>query len=101
MSTDEAEVVLGQPLLKTSSRGFDLWIYDNNAEVLFFGGPLVGWTTPSDLKVAKRTVDVWQRQPGSPAYPTIVLPRYTKRVERRRDVIADSGPLPSLYRVSN
>ena len=101
MSTEEAEVALGLPLLKTSARGFDLWIYDNNAEALFFGGPLVGWTTPSDLKVAKRTVDVWQRAPGGPTYPTFVLPRYTKRVERRRDANPESVGSPSLYRVSN
>ncbi len=101
MSADEATEALGLPLMKTSARGFDLWIYDNNAEALFFGGPLVGWTTPRDLKSVSRTVDVWQRTPGSTAPPSFILPRYTKRIERRRDVIPDSNSGSSLYKVSN
>lgn len=101
MSSDEATEALGLPLMKTSARGFDLWIYDHNAEVLFFGGPLVGWTTPCDLKVASLTVDVWQRPPGSTKPPSFILPRFTKRVERRRDVNLDSNSASSLYKVSN
>lgn len=38
---------LGKPLLRTAGRGFELWIYDHNAEVVFFRGPVIAWTAPS------------------------------------------------------
>jgi hypothetical protein len=46
MSQREIATVLGQPLLRTRSRGFEVWIYNSGGEVLFFRGPLFAWTAP-------------------------------------------------------
>ncbi len=44
MNGDEAVKLLGQPLLRTAARGFDVWIYDGRGEMIFSGGPLKAWT---------------------------------------------------------
>jgi hypothetical protein len=46
MSQREIATMLGQPLLRTGSRGFEVWIYNSGGEVLFFRGPLFAWTVP-------------------------------------------------------
>jgi hypothetical protein len=46
MSTEEAISALGQPLIRTSARGLDVWIYDSCGEVVFAGGPVKAWSTP-------------------------------------------------------
>ncbi len=87
MSTEQATEALGLPLIKTISNGFELWIYDNHAEALFYGGPLIGWTTPTKGSVPGRAVDVWEKKPGAPVTPSFVLPRLPppkRRVERQR-----------------
>ena len=106
MSVDEAMEALGDPLMKTSGRGFELWVYDNHAEVLFYGGPLVGWTTPSKGKAKGHAVDVWQRKPGTSETPLFILPRPTSQRNGidRRPVGAAGAAEESfgspLYRVS-
>lgn len=42
----EAAEALGQPLIRTHGRGFQVWIYDGQGEIVFAGGPALGWTTP-------------------------------------------------------
>ena len=101
MSTDEATERLGLPLIKTIGGGFELWIYDNNAEAVFYGGPLVGWTTPTKGTVAGQAVDVWQHKSGAPIAPLFILPRSpapVKRIDRRRDDGVYSSP---FYRLRN
>src|SRR4051794_6995105 len=74
MSAEQATEALGTPLIKNISNGFELWIYDNHAEALFYGGPLIGWTTPTKDTTPGRSVDVWVRKkPGVPATPSFVL----------------------------
>jgi hypothetical protein len=46
MPTEAAEV-LGKPLIRTYGRGFQLWIYDGAGEIVFGGGPALGWTVPA------------------------------------------------------
>lgn len=46
MSQREIVAMLGQPLLRTRSRGFETWTYNSGGEVLFFRGPLFAWTVP-------------------------------------------------------
>jgi len=46
MTPAQALAALGKPLIQTSGRDFDLWIYDQQTEVLFFRGPVVAWTAP-------------------------------------------------------
>jgi hypothetical protein len=101
MSTDEAAEALGLPLIRTVANGFELWIYDNHAEAVFYGGPLVGWTTPSKKNSVGRVVDVWQRKAGEPKAPMFILPRSSapkKRPEQRQDDGVYSLP---FYRIRN
>jgi len=44
ITPEEATKALGEPLLRRNSRGIDVWIYDGSGEVVFAGGPLLGWT---------------------------------------------------------
>ncbi|HEY8994043.1 MAG TPA: hypothetical protein VIM71_05240 [Lacunisphaera sp.] len=37
---------LGKPLIRTYGRGFEVWIYDSCGEVVFGGGPALGWSMP-------------------------------------------------------
>jgi hypothetical protein len=37
---------LGKPLIRTYGRGFEVWIYDSRGEVVFAGGPAMGWSVP-------------------------------------------------------
>lgn len=103
MSTEEAGEALGDPLLKNRGSGFELWIYDNGAEAVFYGGPLVAWTTPSTGKSTGQAVDIWQRKPGAEA-PVFILPRVwpvLKRPVSRTNDGGNAGLGISQYRVRN
>jgi hypothetical protein len=43
----QAAEALGRPLIRTYGRGFQVWIYDGCGEIIFGGGPTLGWTQPS------------------------------------------------------
>jgi hypothetical protein len=47
MSTRETAAILGQPILRSGAKGFELWIYSGGAEVLFHQGPVRAWTAPT------------------------------------------------------
>jgi hypothetical protein len=55
MDVDEAARQLGQPLIRTTGRGVEIWIYDGRGEVVFDGGPLKSWSvaTPSAESLAR------------------------------------------------
>ena len=65
MTVEDAEAALGAPLIRNEGRGFERWVYDGRAEVLFYGG-VIAWTAPastSTLSVyvqAHAPVEVWQ-----------------------------------------
>ena len=46
MSAEEAVAALGEPLIRTSARGLEVWIYDSCGEVVFSGGPVKDWSLP-------------------------------------------------------
>lgn len=46
MTAEETAAAIGKPLIRTSGRGYELWIYDSCAEVLFQHGPVAAWTVP-------------------------------------------------------
>jgi hypothetical protein len=52
MSSAETAAVLGQPLLRSGAKGFELWIYSGGAEVLFHQGPVMAWTAPTAVPTA-------------------------------------------------
>jgi hypothetical protein len=104
MTTDQAVEALGDPLIKTIGGGFELWIYDNHAEVVFYGGPMVGWTTPSKGKAIGRPVDVWQHPTAAIDSPVFILPRRRPLPVKRIDIRSqDAGSVDTLpfYRVRN
>lgn len=47
MNRFETQATLGKPLFKNIGRGFELWIYDNGAEVVCYRGAVVAWTAPA------------------------------------------------------
>lgn len=53
MTPTEAKSTLGEPLIRTHGRGFELWMYDSGAEVVCFLGVVVAWTGPE----GKRTTE--------------------------------------------
>jgi hypothetical protein len=46
VTTAQATEALGKPLIRTYGRGFEVWIYDGCGEVIFAGGPALGWSVP-------------------------------------------------------
>ena len=80
MSALETVAVLGQSvrLLVQSSplgNGFECWIYDRGAEVVFYGG-VIAWTVPSNSTAPSSTGEHWQFNQASPG--EVVLP-FTSR----------------------
>jgi len=59
MNRSDTTHALGDPLLKNSARGFEVWVYDGGAEVLCFMGVVVAWTAPNGVNSPEgRQVDV-------------------------------------------
>lgn len=59
LTSAETATVLGEPLIKSHGRNFDLWIYDSGAEVVYLYGIVVAWTSPAGVTTAGgRDVDV-------------------------------------------
>lgn len=73
MTADEALEVLGEPLLKSSGRGFEIWTFDKAGEAVFYGS-LVGWSTPVTRDTPRRVVDVWQPAEGQTERRPFILP---------------------------
>jgi len=71
MDPEEARAAIGAPLFRTAGRGFELWIYDNHAEILFFG-TVIGWTSPGSGAVAGAPHDIWRSNPQAVTYPTFL-----------------------------
>ncbi|HEX2860750.1 MAG TPA: hypothetical protein VHN79_03880 [Lacunisphaera sp.] len=46
VTPEQTTEALGKPLIRTYGRGFEVWIYDGRGEVVFGGGPALGWTVP-------------------------------------------------------
>lgn len=59
LTTAETAAVLGEPLIKSHGRNFDLWLYDSGAEVLYLYGIVVAWTSPAGITTnGGRDIDV-------------------------------------------
>jgi hypothetical protein len=107
MTADETEALLGTPLIRTSGHGFELWTYDNGAEVLLYGS-LIGWTNSGSTSVATRSFDIWRARRTESFSPTFleVLPRNaagsTQKVRAPRVVVPrDDVWLPVYVRRRN
>src|SRR5262245_11174114 len=64
MTRIETTTVLGAELGSSRGRGFEVAIYDNHAEVVYFNGQLVAWTAPVSSQSAAAPTDAWQFDQG-------------------------------------
>lgn len=91
MTPGETIGALGVPLIRSASRGFELWIYDGRAEVLFFRGPVIAWTAPKvSREVAPKPPEV-----AAPVAPTIVAPAPRTATPRRENGADGYDQLPA------
>ncbi len=77
MTGAEAAKLLGEPLIRTAGRGFQVWIYDGRGEAVFAGGPLKAWT------VAKPTAESLSRPA---ALDVLIRPARPLRLPRPQSV---------------
>ena len=85
MTPEEATTKLGLPLLRTTGRGFEIWTYDNGAEMLMYGS-LIAWTAPVSASLTERSADVWHKSGATVNYfPTFlsVLPNLPPKILNR------------------
>lgn len=73
MTAEDAEAVLGAPLIRNQGKGFEKWVYDGRAEVLFYGG-VIAWTAPGATSAAHSPVEVWQFYQAIPDRPRDPIP---------------------------
>lgn len=80
MNGDETLKLLGQPLVRTAARGYDVWIYDGRGEIVFAGGPVKSWSI------------------GAPTTESLVRPVARDVLLRpaRRSVTTRLAPTPAL-----
>ena len=92
MTTEEAEAALGAPLIRNEGRGFELWIYDSRAEVVFYGG-IVAWTAPASAPAIHAPAEVWEFYQATPNRPRDRIPLRKRAPSLREDapVAPDSG----------
>jgi hypothetical protein len=93
MMPGETAAALGAPLIRSASRGFELWIYDGHAEVVFFAGPVIAWTAPRGSVAA----DVHQSDPSVQPRSEQVAPSQKNAAPRRNSNSDGYEPLP-VYR---
>ncbi|HWA28299.1 MAG TPA: hypothetical protein VG734_21805 [Lacunisphaera sp.] len=62
MDAGEILSLLGEPILRSAARGFEVWTYDDGAEVVVCG-MVVGWTMPASVATAVRSQDIWRAHP--------------------------------------
>lgn len=60
MNRDEATNLLGAALITSAGRGFEVAVYDQRAELVYFEGKLVTWTAPLSSPAALPPVNTWQ-----------------------------------------
>lgn len=93
LTQEEATKLLGAPLVASRGRGFDVANYDQRGEVVFLGGRLVAWSTPTKKPPRPSPVGTWgfvqqpvrlpksslASRPSSPEQRAAVLPSYRWR----------------------
>ena len=90
MTQDEIVELLGQPLIRNSNRGFEVWIYDSKAEVVFNQGPVIAWTIPTPNPISEaRPIAM-----DLPLNTTKPLPYFTPKL-RPKPAPGERAPHPS------
>lgn len=91
MTPDEAFAALGQPLIRNSNRGYEVWIYDSKAEVVFHQGPVLAWTIPTPNPASEaRPIEM-----DLPMNPPKRLPYFVKPKRNQNSAAGEATPLPS------
>ncbi len=80
MNSGETVAALGQPLVRSKGREFELWIYDRGAEVVWFRGSVVAWTAPEGV-VAARGKQIDLSGLARQAAAKVARPKYVPRGE--------------------
>ena len=93
MTPDETLVALGRPLIRMAGRGFEVWIYDSKAEVVFHHGPVMAWTVPTPNAVSEARPIELDLPLGSPTR----LPFYQGPAPRQNSEGQDAPPPPSTH----
>lgn len=91
MTPDEALALLGHPLFRNVNRGYEVWIYDSKAEVVFHGGPVMAWTIPTPNPVSEArplSMDL-------PLNPPKRLPQFVSRKILQNSTVGEVAPIPS------
>lgn len=73
MTRKESTAVLGNALLTTRGRGFEIATYDQAAEVVYLGGRVITWTAPAASFAPAAPAEAW-------AFNQVRLPRGTRRI---------------------
>ena len=59
LSHEEVRGLLGDPLMTSAGRGFEVWIYDAQREVVWLRGVVVAWTARNEALDARgRSIDL-------------------------------------------
>ena len=93
MSPLQTVSALSVPVLRSAGRGFELWVYDNRSEVVFYGGAVVAWTVPPP----DPGVDVVQPDFIGPVPPALYTP-FLRSIAPHRDRGADGYSLREILR---
>ena len=91
MTRGEAMAVLGTELVASSGRGFEIAIYDGQAEVVYLRGQVVAWTAPASSNAQPSPTNVWQFEQVARARPAAA----TRRAEPARG----NGAILPAYRL--
>lgn len=59
MTRAEVTIALGEPLMASVARGFEVATYDRQAEVVMLGGKVVAWTAPAG-SAGTASAEAWQ-----------------------------------------
>ncbi|MCX6953587.1 MAG: hypothetical protein NTV51_15660 [Verrucomicrobia bacterium] len=71
MTAEQTLAALGDPILKTTGNGFEVWIYNHGSEVVLYGS-LIGWTAPAAAKLPERSTDIWSDDDSGETFPTFL-----------------------------
>ena len=91
MTPKEARALLGNPLIRNANRGYEVWIYDSKAEVVFHQGPVMAWTIPTPNPVSEaRPIEM-----DLPLNPPKRLPYFVNQKPSQNSAAGEVNPLPS------
>jgi hypothetical protein len=93
MTADETLAALGRPLIQMAGRGFEVWIYDSKAEVVFHQGPVIAWTVPTPDPVSEARPIELDLPLGSPTR----LPLYQGAPSHQNPETQGNPALPSMH----